>query len=132
MEGVLAGTKPDGSKYKILITDDAAFMLKQYEQLLKRGGYEVVGEARDGEQAVKMYKELKPDAVIMDITMPNMDGIEAIKAIVGSDKNARILVSSALGKEETVKRAIGAGARHYVVKPLQDEQFLKALNQILQ
>ena len=123
--------KPDGKKYRILLTDDAHFMINQYKRLLEKEGFKIAGVAKDGLEAVNLYRATKPDAVIMDITMPHMGGIDAIKAIIDFDKEAKILVSSAIGKEATVKEAIRAGARHYVIKPIKDDQFLKALKQVI-
>ena len=102
---------------KILVTDDAAFMRMMVKDILTKGGHEVVGEAENGKQAVDKYKELKPDLVTMDITMPEMDGIEALKAIKAEDPNANVIMCSAMGQQAMVLEAIQAGAKDFVVKP---------------
>jgi two-component system chemotaxis response regulator CheY len=114
------GLKEDGSPYRVLIVDDSMFVAKQISQILMTEGFEVVGTAGDGEEGVEKYKELSPkvDLVTMDITMPKMDGVTALQKIIEFDKNAKIIVISALGKQELVKKALLAGAKNYIVKPL--------------
>lgn len=116
---------------KVLVVDDAAFMRMMIKDILTKNGYEVVGEAGNGLQAVELYKELKPDVVTMDITMPEMDGIAAVKAIKQIDPNARIIMCSAMGQQNMVMEAIQAGARDFVVKPFQADRVLQALQKAL-
>lgn len=117
---------------KVLIVDDAAFMRMMIRDILERHGYEVVGEAENGEQAVEMYKKLRPDLVTMDITMPEMDGITAVKEIMKFDPKAKIIMSSAMGQQAMVIDAIQAGARDFIVKPFQPERVLEAVTKVLE
>ncbi|MEZ0536399.1 response regulator [Caldicellulosiruptoraceae bacterium PP1] len=115
---------------RILIVDDAAFIRASLRQLLEKNGFEVVGEANDGNTGVLKYFELKPDIVLMDITMPNMNGIDAIKEIKKGDSKAKIIVVSAMGQESFVKDAILSGAINFIVKPYKEEHLIMALNKI--
>ncbi|NLU09633.1 MAG: response regulator [Tepidanaerobacter acetatoxydans] len=115
----------------ILIVDDAAFMRMMIKDILTKNGYEVSGEAENGVVAVKMYDELKPGLVIMDITMPEMDGIEAVKKIKAMDSSAKIIMCSAMGQQAMVIDAIQAGARDFVVKPFQPERVIEAVKKAL-
>ena len=117
---------------KILIVDDAAFMRMMIKDILKKGGYEVVGEAEDGIKAVEKFKELKPDLVTMDITMPEMDGITAVREIKKIDPNAVIIMCSAMGQQAMVIDAIQAGAKDFVVKPFQPDRVLEAVKKVIQ
>ncbi|MCD5405056.1 MAG: response regulator [Desulfotomaculum sp.] len=116
---------------KILIVDDAAFMRMMIKNIVTKAGYEVVGEAENGAQAVEMYKELKSDLVIMDITMPEMNGIQAVKAIKEIDPNANIIMCSAMGQQAMVMEAIQAGAKDFIVKPFQQDRILQAIKRII-
>ena len=116
---------------RILITDDAAFMRMMVKDILTKGGYEVVGEAENGEQAVSKYKELKPDLVTMDITMPQMDGIQALKAIRGEFPDAKVIMCSAMGQQAMVIEAIQSGAKDFIVKPFQGPRVLEAVAKVL-
>jgi len=116
---------------KVLVVDDAAFMRMMIKDILRKGGYEVVGEAEDGAKAVEKYKELRPDLVTMDITMPDMDGITAVKEIRKLDSNAQIIMCSAMGQQAMVIDAIQAGAKDFVVKPFQPERVLEAVRKVL-
>lgn len=111
----------------VLIVDDAAFMRMMIKDILTKNGYEIAGEAADGNQAVEQYKESNPDIVTMDITMPDKDGIEAVKEIIGIDPEAVIIMCSAMGQQAMVMEAIQAGARDFIVKPFQQERVLQAL-----
>jgi len=111
--------------------DDAAFMRMMIKDILRKGGYEVVGEAEDGAKAIEKYKELQPDLVTMDITMPDMDGIAAVKEIRKIDPNALIIMCSAMGQQAMVIDAIQAGARDFVVKPFQPDRVLEAVRKVL-
>lgn len=112
----------------VLITDDTAFMRMTLKNVIQKNGFNVVGEAADGEEAVAKYKELNPDLVTMDITMPKMDGITAIKEIVKIDPNAKIVVCSAMGQKPMVLDALNAGAKDFLVKPFDPERVIEALN----
>ncbi len=116
---------------RILIVDDAAFMRMMIKEILTKNGYTVVGEASDGAQAVEKYKELKPDLVTMDITMPEMDGIQALKEIRANDTGAKVIMCSAMGQQAMVIDAIQAGARDFIVKPFQAERVIEAIRKAL-
>jgi len=116
---------------KVLIVDDAAFMRMMIKNIITKHGYEVAGEAENGKQAVALYSELKPDLVTMDITMPEMDGIESVKAIRSLDQNAKIIMISAMGQQAMVMDAIQAGAKDFIVKPFQQERVLQAIERVL-
>ncbi len=115
----------------ILVVDDAAFMRLMLKDILSQNGYAVVGEAKNGVEAVDMYRKMKVDLVTMDITMPEMDGITAIKQIRHNDPAARIIVCSAMGQQAMVLEAIQAGARDFIVKPFQAERVLDAVKKAL-
>lgn len=117
---------------KVLIVDDATIIRLMLKKMLSRHGVVVVGEALDGEEAVRMYDALLPDFVTMDITMPNLDGITATSRILSRDPNARIIMVSALGQERKVKEAIGAGAMDFIVKPLKEERLVSSVRRVLQ
>lgn len=116
---------------KILIVDDAAFMRMMIKDILTKNGYEVVGEAADGMQAIEKYKELKPDLVTMDITMPEMDGIAALKEIRAVDPGAVVIMCSAMGQQAMVIDAIQAGAKDFIVKPFQADRVIEAIQKAL-
>ncbi len=116
---------------KILLVDDAAFMRMMVKDTLTKNGYTDLYEAADGLQAVEKYNEVKPDLVIMDITMPNMDGLEALKTIKASDPNATIVMCSAMGQEAMVIEAIKTGAKDFIVKPFKPERILKTVESIV-
>ncbi len=116
---------------RILIVDDAAFMRMMIKNIVTKHGYEVVGEAENGQVAVELYKQLKPDLVTMDITMPEMNGIEGVKAIRQIDPNANIIMCSAMGQQAMVMEAIQAGAKDFIVKPFQQERILQAIERVL-
>ncbi|HHZ13083.1 MAG: response regulator [Caldicoprobacterales bacterium] len=118
-------------KNKILVVDDAAFMRMMIKDILTKNGYNVVGEAENGEKAVEKYKELKPDLVIMDITMPEVDGIQAVREIKKVDEDAKIIMCSAMGQQAMVIESIQAGARDFIVKPFQAERVLEAVRKVL-
>jgi two-component system chemotaxis response regulator CheY len=113
---------------RILIVDDAAFMRMMIKDILTKNGYVVVGEAENGVLAIEKYMEFKPDLVTMDITMPEMDGIAAVREIKKSDPNARIIMCSAMGQQAMVIDAIQAGAKDFIVKPFQPERVLEAVS----
>lgn len=117
---------------RILIVDDAAFMRMMIKDILSKHGFLIVGEAENGLLAVEKYKELKPDLVTMDITMPEMDGIAAVKEIRRNDPYARIIMCSAMGQQPMVIDAIQAGARDFIVKPFQPDRVLEAVTKALE
>ena len=116
---------------KILLVDDAAFMRKVIKDTLSKNGYTDLHEAVDGADAVEKFTELSPDLVIMDITMPNMDGLEALKAIRAADPNANVVMCSAMGQETMVIDAIRSGAKDFIVKPFKPERVLKTVTSIV-
>ena len=111
---------------KILIVDDAAFMRKVIRDMLAKNGYDDVTEAVDGKDAVEKYFEIKPNLVLMDITMPNMDGLEALKAIRSKDDKANVVMCSAMGQEAMVVEAVQAGIKDFIVKPFKEDRLKKA------
>lgn len=115
----------------ILITDDTAFMRMTLKNILSKNGFEIAGEAADGLEAVDKYKTVNPDLVTMDITMPNMDGISAIKEIMKFDANAKIIVCSAMGQKTLVIEALSAGAKDFIVKPFQSDRIVDAIKKVL-
>ncbi|MEW6661750.1 MAG: response regulator [Bacillota bacterium] len=116
---------------RVLIVDDAAFMRMMIRDILLKNGYQVVGEAENGLKAISLFQELRPDVVTMDITMPEMDGIAAVKEIKKIDPAARVIMCSAMGQQMMVMEAIQSGARDFVVKPFQQERVLQALEKAL-
>jgi len=116
---------------KILLVDDAAFMRKVIKDALSKAGYSDLHEAVDGADAVEKYNSLKPDLVLMDITMPNMDGLEALKAIRAADGNANVVMCSAMGQESMVMDAVRSGAKDFIVKPFKPDRVLKTVSNIL-
>ena len=115
----------------ILICDDAAFMRMMIKDILTKNGYNVVGEAENGAKAVEKYQELKPDLVLMDITMPEMDGIQALKAIKAADPSATVIMCSAMGQQAMVIESIQAGAKDFIVKPFQAERVIEAVKKVV-
>ena len=115
----------------ILICDDAAFMRMMIKDILTKNGYTVAGEAENGVKAVEKYSEVKPDLVLMDITMPEMDGIQALKKIKALDPAATVIMCSAMGQQAMVIESIQAGAKDFIVKPFQAERVLEAVKQVI-
>ena len=116
---------------KILVVDDAIFMRSMIRDIFARGPFVIAGEAENGVEAVRLYRELKPDLTTMDIVMPQMDGITALKEIVRSDPAAKVVMCSALGQEALIAEAIEAGARDFIVKPFQPGRVLKVVQSVL-
>ncbi|MDR0764407.1 MAG: response regulator [Synergistaceae bacterium] len=116
---------------KVLIVDDAAFMRMMLRDILEKNGFEVIGEADNGKTAIQMYADRKPDVVTMDITMPEMDGIAAVKEIKAADPEARIVMVSAMGQQTMVMEAIRSGAADFIVKPFHPDRVLEALGKAL-
>lgn len=119
------------SMAKIMVVDDAAFMRMMLKDILVRGGHEVVGEAENGFVAIEKYKKLTPDLVTMDITMPEMEGIEALKKIKQGDPKAKVIMCSAMGQQPMVIDAIQAGAKDFIVKPFNPDRVLESVNKAL-
>ena len=115
----------------VLICDDAAFMRMMIKDILTKNGYDIAGEAENGAIAVSKYQELKPDLVLMDITMPEMDGIQALKNIKAADGAANVIMCSAMGQQARVIEAIQAGAKDFVVKPFQADRVLEAVKKVI-
>ena len=116
---------------KILIVDDAKFMRMTLSNILMKGEHEVVGQGENGKEAINMYRELKPDLVTMDITMPEMNGIDAVKEIKNEFPDAKIIMCSAMGQQKMVVEAIEAGAKDFIVKPFDEGRVLNAINRVL-
>jgi len=127
------GQNIGGSAFKVLVVDDSMFVTKQIGQILTSEGFEVVGTAGDGLEGVERYKELYPnvDLVTMDITMPRMDGVSALEKIIEFDKDAKVVMISALGKQDLVKKALLIGAKNYIVKPLDRKKVLERVISVL-
>jgi two-component system chemotaxis response regulator CheY len=121
------GLKPDGTPYRVLVVDDSMFVAKQLSQILSSAGFEIAATASNGEEGLEKYKELHPnvDLVTMDITMPKMDGITALEKIMAFDNKAAVIMISALGKNDLVKKALLLGAKNYIVKPLDRRKVLE-------
>ena len=116
---------------RILITDDTIFMRVTLKSILTKNGYEVVGEATNGQEAVQSFQSIKPDLVTMDITMPVMDGIEAVRQIKAIDPNAKVIMCSAMGQKNKVLESIQAGAKDFIVKPFQPEMVLQSIQKLI-
>ena len=115
---------------KVLIVDDAAFMRISIKNMLEKNGYEVAGEAENGAVGVDMYKALTPDIVTMDITMPEKDGLTALKEIMAHDANAKVVMVSAMGQEAMVRDAIVSGAKGFIVKPFKEDGIISAIKKL--
>lgn len=128
-----SGIDPMGKPYKVLVVDDSIFVTKQITQILTSEGFEVIATAGDGEQGLEKYKELHPnvDLVTMDITMPKMDGVSALEKIIEFDKDAIVVMISALGKQDLVKQSLMIGAKNYIVKPLDRKKVLERISSAL-
>lgn len=116
---------------KILVVDDTKFMRVTLSNMLTKNHHEIIGDAKDGEEAISQYKNVKPDLVIMDITMPIMNGIEAIKEIMKIDDRANIIICSAIGQQKVVVEAIESGARDFIVKPFDENRVLDTVSRVL-
>ncbi|GAB4072523.1 chemotaxis protein CheY [Barrientosiimonas marina] len=116
---------------RILIVDDAAFMRMMIKDILTKNDFEVIGEAEDGQKAVDQFRELQPDLVTLDITMPGKDGLEALKEIKEADPDANVIMCSAMGQQDMVIDAIQAGAKDFIVKPFQGDRVIEAIQKVL-
>lgn len=117
--------------HRVLVCDDALFMRTLVSDILQQAGFSVCGHAETGSQAVAQYKALKPDLVTMDIVMPDMGGIDAVKAITSWDPNAKVVMCSAMGQQALVNEALQAGASDFVVKPFQPNRVIEAVQRVL-
>ena len=118
--------------HKILVVDDAMFMRTMIKNLLKNSTeFEIIGEAENGLEAIQKFKELQPDIVTLDITMPEMDGLEALKEIIKIDANAKVVICSAMGQQSMVLDAIKVGAKDFIVKPFQADRVIEALTKVV-
>jgi two-component system chemotaxis response regulator CheY len=117
--------------HTILIADDAEFMRSMLRQIIEDMGWSVAAEASDGHEAIEMYKNIKPNLVLLDITMPNLDGTEALKTILADDPEAQVVMITALGQKEQVLKAIKAGARDFIIKPFDHDRVTDTLERIL-
>ena len=115
----------------VLIVDDALFMRNMLKDIFMRAGYDVAGEAEDGEMALELYRKVRPDLVTMDIVMPKRSGIEALRDIVNEDPNARVVMVSALGQDSLVLEAVEAGACDFIVKPFKEEKVLDVVRRVV-
>jgi two-component system, chemotaxis family, chemotaxis protein CheY len=127
------GISPGGVAYKVLVIDDSMFVRKQIGQILTSEGFEVIDQAENGLEGIEKYKEHSPgiDLVTLDITMPKMDGVTALEHIMAFDPQAKVVMISALGKQDLVKKALLAGAKNYIVKPLDRKKVLERITAIL-
>lgn len=116
---------------KVLIVDDASVVRLMIKKALKEGDFEIVGEAVNGIDALTKYKELRPDIVTMDITMPEADGIQATKDIIAFDENAKVVIMSGIEQKEMLWQAIKAGAASYIVKPFENDRVISTLNEVI-
>ena len=116
---------------RVLVVDDAAFMRMMIKDILVNNGFEVVGEASNGEEAIKKYDELKPDLMTLDITMPVMDGLQCLKSLKEQYSDAKVVMCSAMGQQAMVIEAIQAGAKDFIVKPFQKDRVLEAINKVV-
>lgn len=118
--------------FRVLLVDDLSFMRMVQKDILSGSGYHVVGEASDGLEAVEVYESLKPDIVLMDITMPNMNGLDAVNRILVADPQAKIIICSALGQQKIIVEAINSGIKDFIVKPFKAERLLSAIAKALE
>jgi two-component system, chemotaxis family, chemotaxis protein CheY len=116
---------------RVLIVDDAKFMRMTLSNILNKAGHEVVGEGENGKDAVSLYRDLKPDLITLDITMPEMNGLEAVREIKKEFPNAKVIMCSAMGQQKMVVEAIEAGAKDFIVKPFDEARVVDAINRII-
>lgn len=116
---------------RVLIVDDASFMRMTIKQMLEKNGHEAAGEAADGIEAVKKFIEVKPDVVLLDITMPEMNGVEALKRIKELEPTAKVIICSAMGQQAMVAQAIQGGAKDFIVKPFEADRLIAAIDRVM-
>ena len=133
MDNSLIGNKKDGGSYKVLIIDDSLFFIKHLSNILESEGFEIIAIAEDGEKGVEKYKAFYPniDFVTLDIKMSNGEGMEALKEILEFDKNARVLMISAIGKESIIKDALLIGAKDFIMKPIDKDKIIPKIKKLL-
>lgn len=124
--------KKDGSAYRFLLVDDSDFILKALRVTVKLIGGEVVGEARDGLEAVELYRKVRPDVVTCDIVMPNMGGVDVVKELVSYDPDCNIIMASSLGHQDIVREAVAAGAKYFIVKPFKPAEAALKIRGVLE
>ncbi len=115
----------------VLIVDDAAMMRQLFKDILRKSPFEVIGETANGQEALKLYADLRPDLVLMDVMMPGLDGIEVTRAIMGQDPRARIIICTTVSQKSRVMEALRAGAKDFIVKPLVPRKVLEAMRKVL-
>jgi two-component system chemotaxis response regulator CheY len=120
------------AKARVLIVDDAVVMRMMIKGILSKNGFEIVGEAQNGAEAIEKYKSLRPDVVTMDMVMPGVDGIAAVRAIVADDPDAKIVMCTSMGQEALLNEAIEAGAKTYITKPFQPAKILESIGKVLE
>lgn len=116
---------------KVMVVDDAVFMRMTIKKMLEAHGHSVIGEAGNGVEAVKKYVEINPDVVLLDITMPEMNGVDALKRIKEVDKKAKVIICSAMGQQAMVAQAIQSGAKDFVVKPFEEGRLVAAVDRVM-
>jgi two-component system chemotaxis response regulator CheY len=126
-EKIPLGLKEDGTPFRVLLADDSLFIAKQLGQILTSEKFEIAATVVNGQQAVESYKEISPDLVTLDITMPVMDGVTALEQIMAYDKKAKVIMASALGKEDVVKKCIQTGAKSFILKPFDRAKVLERI-----
>ena len=134
LDGVVPlGVKPDGSQYRVLLVDDSVFIIKQLQQILSSEGFMIAGTASNGREGLDRFKEFYPnvDLVTLDITMPDMDGLACLEELLAFDKKTKVVMVSAVGKEEKVKKALLLGAKNFIVKPLDRKKIIDRIVQVL-
>ena len=128
---LLTQKKGEDNMANVLVVDDTAFMRMQIKQILVKEGHSMIGEAENGIEAVEQFQKLKPDVVILDITMPKMDGIEALKKIKEIDPDSKVIICSAVGYQEMLAKAMQCGAETFIVEPFEAEHLIKAVNKVM-
>lgn len=116
---------------KVLVVDDAAFMCLTIKQMLERNGHTMIGQASTGVEAIKQFTELKPELILMDITMPEMNGVEALERIKAIDPKAKIIICSALAQKEMIAKSIELGVEDFIVKPFKEERLIQAIDKVM-
>ena len=116
---------------KILVVDDAKFLRMTLSNLLRKANHEIIGEGENGKEAIKLYRELQPDLVTMDITMPIMSGLDAVKEIKKEFPAAKVIMCSAMGQQKMVVEAIEAGAKDFIIKPFDEARVIDSINRVL-
>jgi len=116
---------------RVLLVDDLRFIKIIEKKILEENGHQIIGDAQNGREAIKLYMELKPDVVLMDITMPELNGIEALKEIIALDPHAKVIICSAISHEKSLYQAVKEGAKEYIIKPFSTERLISTINKVL-